>query len=60
MNFTAILHYDNFLGKGYYLVNEHMDKTWYKGDTATEAVMNYLKEFNLSPENVKITINEVV
>lgn len=58
MIITAIAHYDAFFGKGYYLVSEHMDKTWYSGNTAKEAVANYLKQSNVSLESV--TINEVV
>jgi len=41
INITAIPHRDNILGKGYYLVSETMDKTWYKGETADEAVWNF-------------------
>ena len=58
MSITAIPHYDDVFGKGYYLVSEHFDKVWYKGDTAEEAVNNYLKEHYLCPET--LTINEVI
>ena len=41
MVITAIKHYDEFLGNGYYLVTEFMDKTWYKGNTPEEVVDNF-------------------
>ena len=41
INFTVIPHRDNILGNGYYLVSETMDKTWYKGETADEAIQNF-------------------
>ena len=44
MSITAIRHFDEILGNGYYLVSEYMDKTWYKGDTAEEAVRSYLSK----------------
>ena len=44
MRITAIRHFDEILGNGYYLVSEYMDKTWYKGDTAEEAVRSYLSK----------------
>lgn len=44
MIITAIPHHDNFLGNGYYLVSECMDKTFYKGETPEDAVNNFLQE----------------
>ncbi len=54
MTITAIPHYDNILGNGYYLVTEFMDKTWFKGATPEDAATVFLKQFNLSIDNVKI------
>lgn len=58
MFITATPHYDNILGKGYYLVSEYFDEIWYKGDTANEAVMSLAKEHGLNTK--KITILEEV
>ena len=54
MTITVIKHHDEYLGNGYYLVSEHMDKTWYKGDTPTEAVSNYLKQRGITADHVTI------
>lgn len=59
MFITAIPHYDNFLGKGYYLVSECMDKTFYKGETPEDAVNNFLKQYDyLHAENITILRKE--
>ena len=59
MIITAIPHYDNFLGKGYYLVSEYMDNTFYKGETAEDAINNFLKQYNfLHAEDITILEKE--
>ena len=59
MIITAIPHYDNFLGNGYYLVSECMDKTWYKGETPEDAVNNFLQEHKyLRADDIKILEKE--
>lgn len=59
MIITAIPHYDNFLGKGYYLVSECMDKTFYKGETPEDAVNNFLQEHKyLRTDDIKILKKE--
>lgn len=58
MNITAIKHYDNFLGNGYYLVTEHMDKTWYKGETPEDAVTNFLTQYHIKADNITIFTRE--
>ena len=59
MIITAIPHYDNFLGNGYYLVSECMDKTFYKGETAEDAVNNFLNQHNyLHAEDITILRKE--
>jgi hypothetical protein len=54
MNITAIEHYDEILGKGYYLATEYMDKTWYKGETAKDAVRAFLKSKGIKTASVTI------
>ena len=44
MVITARKHKDNFMGDGYYLVSETMDRIWYKGSTPEEAVDNFCKD----------------
>lgn len=59
MIITAIPHYDNYLGKGYYLVSECMDKTWYKGETPEDAVNNFLNQYDyLHAEDITILRKE--
>lgn len=55
MRITAIQHYDDILGNGYYLVSETMDRTWYKGDTPEEAVQHYIEQYS-----IPVTLNDVV
>lgn len=54
MRITAIYKYDEFLGKGYYLVTETMDKTWYKGDTAKDAVDAFVESEHIDARNITI------
>lgn len=54
MTVTAIEHYDEKLGKGYYLVSEDIEKTWYKGETAKEAVFKYVKEHKIKDRTITI------
>lgn len=55
MRITAIQHYDDILGNGYYLVSETMDKTWYRGNTPEEAVQHYIEQYS-----IPVTLNDVV
>lgn len=58
MNITAIEHYDDFFGKGYYLLSEYMDRTWYKGNTPEEAVEAFKESKGIDKE-VKICIRHM-
>lgn len=54
MNVTAIKHYDEFMGNGYYVVGETFDRLWYKGETAMDAVKAFCKQYHISEQSITI------
>ena len=58
MSITAIKHFDESEGNGYYLVSEDFDRIWYKGDTAKEAVAAFCKDKHITDHIITI-IEEV-
>ena len=58
MSITAIKHFDESEGTGYYLVSEDFDRIWYKGETAEEAVAAFCKEHPITDRTITI-IEEV-
>ena len=54
MTVTAIKHFDETKGDGYYLLSQDFERVWYKGETAGEAVEAYCKEHNITNQTVTI------